>query len=334
MNTPRDWCLSKASRLREIYRKHGLGGVKQSVLRLLRRPLREWRDEFSGTLEEFLWNHVRNKRHMGYLQATTESGRLIVHSWDTGISKELFLYGGHEPIATALVKGLLQEGMFVVDIGSNIGYYVLLEARLVGERGRVVAIEPEPRNIDLLRRNITLNALANVTVIEGAIGDQNGPGIVYLSDHSNWHSMFPSEKCQLGTIEVKVYRLDSLVEHLMLPRIDLIRMDVQGYEVTIMKGMMRTIEKFRPRLVIELHPHWVGGRKIVNLLQVLKDFDYENRFAVPRIVDHASRQPFALPEDRTRLEFLSIDQMISDLRFEKEKPWLTGFFEPVDAENG
>ncbi len=334
-STPPDWFRSKASRLREIYRQRGLDGVKQSVLRLFRRPLRELA-EFLWMLrlwrEESQWNRLRGKNIDGHLEAIVDSGRILVHAWDPGVSRRLLLHGVHEPIASELVKGLLQDGMFVVDIGSNIGYYVLLEARLVGKRGRVVAIEPVPRNTNLLKKNIALNALKNVRVIEGAIGEQNGPGIIYLSERSNWHSMFPSHQTQLGTMEVEVYRLDSLVERLMLPRIDLIRMDLEGYEVFIIKGMIHTLEKYRPRLVIELHPPLVGGRRIVDLLAMLKEIGYESKYVIHRALEHYPS--WMLHGNWSQWQSLSIDEMINDPRIVNAETWFTGFFEPVEGEKG
>jgi len=82
-----------------------------------------------------------------------------VHRFDRGIGKELVCYREHEPTATALLKTFLREGMTILDIGANIGYYALLEARSVGPSGRVVAVEPEPRNAALLRRNVQFSTM-------------------------------------------------------------------------------------------------------------------------------------------------------------------------------
>ncbi len=74
-----------------------------------------------------------------------------------GMAQELLFKGAHEPGTTALFKKLVKEGMTVVDIGAHIGYFSLLAASLVREKGSVFAFEPEPRNYALLVRNIELN---------------------------------------------------------------------------------------------------------------------------------------------------------------------------------
>ena len=76
-----------------------------------------------------------------------------------GISKSLFLYGHREDDHREIFLRELHEGYKVLDIGSNIGYYALMEARLVGNQGKVIAVEPDKRNLELLNENILLNKL-------------------------------------------------------------------------------------------------------------------------------------------------------------------------------
>ncbi len=329
MGTFGDWFQSKASSLQVIYRDRGLTGVQEVAWYLIRKPLREWRDELQWML--WRWDYTHSRRSDIYYEAVVESGRLVIDPTDPGISKELFLHGIHEPIATEVLKPLLHDGMFVADIGANIGYYVLLEASRIGVRGKVIALEPVPHNVNLLKKNVALNGLENVTVIEGAIGDHDGIGTMYLSDHSNWHSMVSSTKTRLGTIEVEVHRLDSLVAQMRLPRLDLIRMDIQGGEVAAVEGMRETLKECRPTLAIELHPRWVGGSKIRSLLQAMKDLEYECRYIVPRAIDDSYHAPEAVSRNGSSLGPRSIDELIIECASVKAKTWITGFFEPAEA---
>jgi FkbM family methyltransferase len=257
--------------------------------------------------DEILWGRLLRSAADGYLRANVEFGTLLVDSQDRGISKELCLHHVHEPVTTEFLKGFLREGMVVFDIGSNIGYYVLLEKHLIGNRGRVVAIEPVPHNLELLRQNTALNALSGVTVVEAAVGDRDGVGTLYISEMSNWHSMFRSGFCQRGAIEVPMYTVDSLVRRLELPRVDFIRMDVEGYETNVLKGMRETLREFRPLLLIELHANLLGGQEIASLLKELKALSYQTAHVVEREFDFAWIRPAKGP----RREPLSIDDLLT-----------------------
>ena len=82
--------------------------------------------------------------------------KLSVIPNDTGISSELLMFKTHEPLTTKLISKKLTSGMICLDIGSNIGYYALLEHKLVGKEGKVIAIEPSPLNFQYLQKNIKL----------------------------------------------------------------------------------------------------------------------------------------------------------------------------------
>ena len=93
---------------------------------------------------------------------------------DAGISRELALLGVHEPIATRLLNQQIKSGMRVIEIGANIGYYTLIAANLVGESGKIYAIEPEPANYALLTKNVEVNGYKNVIPIQKAISNEIG----------------------------------------------------------------------------------------------------------------------------------------------------------------
>ncbi|MDD5031953.1 MAG: FkbM family methyltransferase [Patescibacteria group bacterium] len=172
---------------------------------------------------------------------------------DPGIAKDLLSAGNREPFHTELVKRILKPGDIIYDIGANIGYYALLEARIVGDKGKVYAIEPVPDNVKNLVKNISLNNYKNIAVYNLAIGGDDRNGYIYSSDKSNWCSM----NCRgynnsSGRIPVKVMSLDSFIEGKDYP--DVVRMDVEGYETEIIKGMKHILAGGRPlKIFMELH---------------------------------------------------------------------------------
>lgn len=173
---------------------------------------------------------------------------------DPGISKDLLLLGIREPNNTRLLCSIISDGDVVIDVGANIGYFALLEAKIVGNNGWVYAIEPIPDNIGMLDENIKANGFANISTHEYAIGDETKEGHIYLSHKSNWCSMLKNAEVvdEGRKIPVKVMTLDDFIKEKRFP--DLIRMDAEGYEVQIIKGMKGMIESSHPlKIMMEIH---------------------------------------------------------------------------------
>jgi FkbM family methyltransferase len=243
---------------------------------------------------------------------------MTVLTVDEGISQELAIHRIHEPLATLLLQQYLKSGMTVIDVGSNIGYYALLESRLVEPGGKVIAIEPIPRNLEQLRRNIHNNGRTNVDIHQLAIADRNGSSPMYLSPRSNWHGLLPTQSSRTCTVAVST--LDAFVSTLDVNSVDLIRMDVEGYEIEIIKGMRQTLDLYRPHLLIELHPDLVGPNATVEYLRTLKELGYAPRFVFEQERDYAIRWKFMKPECPTMHELMGHQLIVRDPRA------LTAFF--------
>lgn len=184
---------------------------------------------------------------------------------DEGISKTLFYRGVHEPLTTQWVKDELAEGMTVLDIGANLGYYVLLEASLIGEQGRIYAVEPVPKNYDILHKNLALNRVVNATTARLAISGESGQMAMRLTPQTNWahlpHQHLDSERATSmlqnvqDTTQVQTMTLDEFVEKHGIECINFLRMDVEGYEIEIIKGGLDTLSSHRPmKVLMEVHP--------------------------------------------------------------------------------
>jgi FkbM family methyltransferase len=164
-----------------------------------------------------------------------------------------FVYDSWEPEVTQAIDDRTRAGMTVVDIGAQSGFYTLLLSKRVGSDGRVFAFEPLPANFRILEENMVLNDIQNVTVRREAVGDRSGE----ISFH------FPIEEPSLvagpvlptdatGEFLVDCVSLDDFALREKL-HIDLIKMDVEGAEGSVVEGALGTIEQFRPILIIELH---------------------------------------------------------------------------------
>ena len=161
-----------------------------------------------------------------------------------------WITGKYEPGTTLIMDHLVHPGMAVVDIGANIGYYTLLLAQSVGLAGRVYAFEPDPPNLELLRKNVAANGFQNVvTVVPLACGAQSG-----TTTFSN--STFYGQKGKkAAVIEVKVVSLDDYFSSIGWPQVDLIKMDIEGAEKAALDGMLQLSQK-NPQLniILEFNP--------------------------------------------------------------------------------
>ena len=162
-----------------------------------------------------------------------------------------------------------EEGGAVFDVGANIGTYTLRYARIVGPKGRVVAFEPVPDNRRILSWNVNLNNLQNVTVRSEALGDFDGKARLNLS-HGPSAESFIVEVRKSGEIEVQVATLDSL----KLDRLDLVKIDVEGAELSVLRGAKSTLKNLRPRMQIEVHAH---HDEICPVCNWLADLGYSTR---------------------------------------------------------
>lgn len=175
--------------------------------------------------------------------------KIILPTKDTGLTKDLILRGIREPTEVKLFIEEVKQNMNIVDIGANLGYYVLLEGKLT--KGKIYGIEPNPKSIEYLKKSIRLNGYKNITLFNQGVNDSKKILPFYISKKWNW-SRFdnPGE----DIVETKNILTDNLDNMFRDKKIDLIRMDVEGYELNILRGI-KNIMKHNPNLILFLEFH-------------------------------------------------------------------------------
>jgi FkbM family methyltransferase len=157
------------------------------------------------------------------------------------------------PVQKALAR-ILRPGDIFYDVGSNIGFFSLIAARLVGPTGRVIAIEPVPGNAAVIGRNMRRNGFTQVQVLEIALGAEPGIAELHVTRHPGGATLSTTEipPDATGKIWVTVKTMDelTLTEKLGNPR--LIKVDVEGTELEVMKGMTRTLSELKPAILFEI----------------------------------------------------------------------------------
>jgi FkbM family methyltransferase len=161
-----------------------------------------------------------------------------------------WITGKVEPEVQLVLGGLLRPGATFVDAGAGIGFFSLLAARLVGEGGAVVAFEPSPVHAASVRANVALNGFANVEVVETAVSDR--PRVAFLEDPSAATATL-GDVASRRSIAVDAVSLDDFLaaREGLVP--DLVKVDVEGHEAAVLRGMSETLSRTRPRVVLELH---------------------------------------------------------------------------------
>jgi FkbM family methyltransferase len=154
------------------------------------------------------------------------------------------------------VSAWITSGSVVVDVGAHVGFFTVEFARRVGESGTVLAFEPAQSNVELLRWNLRRFALNNVTVMEAALWERSGEGMLYLNPvHPGDHRTFPGDLVRPAK-PTPLVSLDDFLETFPAPRpISLVKIDVQGAELRVLRGMVRTLDRYPDAvLLVEYTP--------------------------------------------------------------------------------
>ena len=170
----------------------------------------------------------------------------------------LSINGIHEKIITNLIKKEIHSGDVVLDIGAHIGYYTLQFANLVGPTGKVYAFEPEPKNFELLKKNVQINKHDNVVLIQKIVSDKDGIVEFFISKFDSiGNKLFKSNEAG-SSIKIESTTLDEYFKDLK-KKIDFIKMDIQGGEGKAILGMKNLLKENKNLKIIQ--EWWPDGLK-------------------------------------------------------------------------
>ncbi|MFC1869617.1 FkbM family methyltransferase [Thermodesulfobacteriota bacterium] len=204
-------------------------------------PFREYRRMY------FRFYHSKLEPHDIVCQTKDFSLKLCS---DSVLAEPLFVGAGFEESEAALLRHLARLGMKVIDVGANIGLYTVLLGNLVGKTGHVWSFEPFPPVVNYLKKNIELNKLTNITVIEMAVAEKEGvlDFHVFPEGCDVYNSLGaanrPTEQLQaVQKIPVRVTTLDTIAYEVGITEIDLLKIDVEGAEERVLKGAEKIIRR-------------------------------------------------------------------------------------------
>jgi FkbM family methyltransferase len=207
----------------------------------------------------FLLKHILKKKEV---MVKVRDYSMILNTHDEGISRDLYSLRRREEDHHAIITQELKNGDTVLDIGANIGYYVLMEAKIIGSKGKIFAVEPFLDNIELLRKNIALNHIENIVrVYDFAISNTGGEKEFFISKASNLGTLHPlvfSHKKKVDFVKsIKVKTVDIAEFLSQIGKVDLMRMDIEGHEVEVFEGLIKlgmdSKDKLPLKIIFETH---------------------------------------------------------------------------------
>jgi FkbM family methyltransferase len=180
--------------------------------------------------------------------------RVCIQKLDTDFGQGIFHSHQYEEHVRQAARENLHAGDVAVDVGANVGVLTFLAASLVGTAGRVIAVEPNPDNLQLLYRGIVLNGFDNVEVVPHAASNRRS--VFSLTGGTSNTHLIGARAPEEGGHFVQSVLLDEALGG--LPRLDFVKMDIEGHEPQALEGFSRLIGRYRPVLLVEFNPRCLG----------------------------------------------------------------------------
>lgn len=196
-------------------------------------------------------------------------------SWSMGFS--IYWSGFHEFHEFLFLNKFLKKDMVFVDIGANLGEYSLFSAKRLSS-GKVLAFEPMPKMSVLLEENRVLNQFENIEIFKYGLSEQEGVLPIYEMENANegLSTFFPGNQKSKSALVVPLKVFDTEVERWGVDRIDFVKIDVEGSEWSVLKGARKTIQKFKPLVMVEINQHTfsMAGYSSEEVYRFFNDLSY------------------------------------------------------------
>ncbi|MEW1793473.1 FkbM family methyltransferase [Streptomyces niveus] len=205
--------------------------------------------------------------------------RFVVDTQDL-IQRYIYMFGVWEPHMTRWLQARLLPGDTFIDVGANIGYYTVLASGLVGGAGRVAAVEASPDFHQLLLKQVRLNRRDNVRAVNAAVSDERKKLTFVLASSANMgaNSVVPYDGPAESSFEVEAFPLGELLAPEEISTARVIKIDVEGAEGSVVRGMIPLLDKLRPdcEITVEVTPDRMAqlGDSAEELMQTMQEHGF------------------------------------------------------------
>jgi FkbM family methyltransferase len=252
--------------------------ILNSIRKLFRFPLAEkllYIFSKNHTIESFIGKIIPGNNLYRSKTMRTVTRKNINYRLDISDYQNWLIYFGIKTDEPKDLLKLIQPGNTVIDIGSNIGQTSMNIAKICGNNGLVFGFEPDPVNFNRAIENLNLNSFTNIKYYNVGLGDKKGVLHLKINTPSNrGGNRIDKNGDNNSHIKVPIETLDTFTMNENLQKVDLIKIDVEGFETEVLKGAEKMIAKFKPMLYIELDDNnlkaqGTDARALINYIQTM-----------------------------------------------------------------
>jgi FkbM family methyltransferase len=209
--------------------------------------------------------------------------------------------GNYEPDTMQAVAQYVKKGMRVIDVGSHIGYVTLLCRKYIGEQGEIICFEPLAENRKILYENLRLNHLDSTIRVEPlALSDKLSLMVLHKGEHNALATLQQHNWVDRGSQVTPTCDLDSYLELLNWPRIDFVKIDIEGEESAAIRGMQQTLARFYPTILLEVHREY--ARDGINIL-------FQHNYQFIRYVDNKPVKVDSVPRELGHERWIAYNEL-------------------------
>lgn len=240
------------------------------------------------------------------------------HDEDELTSNLIHKYGANIDLETVFAyRYLVNPGDIIFDIGANIGWNTVFASFAVTPLGQVFSFEPDSKNFEILKKNIILNVLSNVTTVQKAASNKTEKSLLYLSkENFGNHILSPNyynTETHTNSVEVDTISIDDFISiHTQLEssKIKLIKIDVEGSESKVLAGASEFFKRHRPYVILEMHPFLMKqcGDSMFDICSFIDKFRY-----IPCIIEPIDKdKPLFKVNQLSVMDLLNLSKNLLD----------------------
>ena len=178
-------------------------------------------------------------------EVRNRTGLVLQSRFSESHERDVYFWGMWTPPIEYLLRRLLRNGDVFIDVGANVGYFSMFASQLVGPDGQVLGFEPSPTSADIFRRNAARNGCINVEIHQVAVSDEAGERDLTEPmvgcDLATMRILSHHELSRAVTHHVKTVALDDVLEPMLAKRVRLVKIDVEGAEMLVLRGMKKLL---------------------------------------------------------------------------------------------
>lgn len=256
---------------------------------------------------------------ISFRRAKTPFGFAITGTTADLLQRQVYVFGIWEPNISRWVQGYLRPADVVVDIGANVGYFSLLCASRVGPEGRVIAFEPVPSLVAVLRDNLALNGADSVTVQPVIASDEPGTGEIFSGPDGNLglSTTSPAEGFT-SQGNVRKVRAADIIDRELWPRVKLVKVDTEGDDLRALRGLEPLLDAMPPgsSALVEVSPDdlLARGHTPDALVSFMRDAGFHRMLAIDNSYEESA---YARDRPQAPVPLLEVPSAKADVIFVK-----------------